>query len=145
MFVYIFLESLKLNEAEVWFNATVWCLLTCLANRAIHLEVAFTFTPINALHRFVARKSQLKITSSHNGTNLVGAERKLQSQIRTWKQSTIGQATLQKTIDCNFNLPAASHSGEVRECQIWTIRKILCNQLKEQLLNNEALQVFLRG
>ena len=113
MLVYTFLEPLKLNEAEVWFNATVCCLLTCLAIRAIHLEVAFTSTPINALRRFVARRGQVKIIRSDNGTNLVGAERKLQSPIQTWKQSNIGQAMLQKTIDCNFNPPAASHSGEV--------------------------------
>lgn len=53
-------------------------LFTCLTVRAVHIEVAYsldTDSCINALRRFQARRGQVSIIRSDNGTNLVGAER----------------------------------------------------------------------
>ncbi|XP_070549171.1 uncharacterized protein [Ptychodera flava] len=120
---------------------------TCLNMRAIHLEVAYSLDTnsfINALRRFIARRGQVKVLRSDNGTNLVGAERELREAINNWNQVKIGTALGQKNITWQFNPPSGSHFGGIWERQIRTIRKVLFSLLKEQMvhLNDEALQTL---
>ncbi|XP_070549375.1 uncharacterized protein [Ptychodera flava] len=108
---------------------------TCLNMRAIHLEVAYSLDTnsfINALRRFIARRGQVKVLRSDNGTNLVGAERELREAINNWNQVKIGTALGQKNITWQFNPPSGSHFGGIWERQIRTIRKVLFSLLKEQ-------------
>ncbi|XP_043956787.1 uncharacterized protein LOC122822295 [Gambusia affinis] len=52
-------------------------LFTCLAIRAVHIEVAHsldTDSCINAIRRFMCRRGQVMVLRSDNGTNFVGAE-----------------------------------------------------------------------
>lgn len=89
---------------------------TCLACRAIHIEVAAsldTDSYINALRRFIARRGQAKIIWSDNGTNFVGAERELKRSINEWNISCIQESMLQRSIDWKFNPPYGSHHGGV--------------------------------
>ncbi|KAK0132603.1 hypothetical protein N1851_032471 [Merluccius polli] len=60
-------------------------IFTCLAIRAIHIEVAPSLDTdyfINALRRFVARRGQVREIRSDNGTNFIGGERELREAIR---------------------------------------------------------------
>lgn len=55
-------------------------IFTCLAIRAVHIEVASSFDTdscLNARRRFVARRGQVKVLRSDNGTNFVAAEHEL--------------------------------------------------------------------
>ncbi|XP_072041251.1 uncharacterized protein [Amphiura filiformis] len=82
---------------------------TCLAVRAIHIEKADTLETdscICAIRRFIARRGQVKEVWSDNGTNLVGAKRELQEQIRKWNQAQIHSELLQDHVDWRFNPPA---------------------------------------
>ena len=83
-------------------------IFTCLASRAVHLEVAAsldTDSYINALRRFIARRGQVKRIRSDNGTNFIGAERELTRSIQEWNQSQIQSAMLQKNVDWKLTLP----------------------------------------
>ena len=65
-------------------------IFTCLASRAVHLEVAAsmdTDSYINVLRRFIARRGQVTRMRSDNGTNFVGAEHELVRAIRDWNVS----------------------------------------------------------
>ena len=56
------------------------CIFTCLATRAVHLELAgdlSTNSFIMALRRFLGRRGDPKTIRSDNGTNFVGADRDL--------------------------------------------------------------------
>lgn len=82
-------------------------IFTCLAIRAIHIEVApslDTDSFINALQRFTARCGQVKELRSDNGKNFVGAERELRVDIKEWNQCKIN-VLLQKGIKWTFNPP----------------------------------------
>ena len=60
------------------------CLLTCLTIRAIHIEIAHgldTNSFLNALRRFISRRSNPTHLYSDNGTNFVGVERVLRESI----------------------------------------------------------------
>ncbi|KAL4008773.1 hypothetical protein ACER0C_002625 [Sarotherodon galilaeus] len=121
-------------------------IFTCLAIRAVHLEVAAsldTDSSINALRRFIARRGQVVELRSDNGTNFVGAERELTKAIQEWNTCKIESTLTQKGIKWIFNTPAASHHGGVWERLIKSVRKILSATLKTQNLDEESLQTFL--
>ena len=55
-------------------------IFTCLASRAVHLEVANrvnTDSVIEALERFIARRGNMGMCRSDNGTNFVGGQAEL--------------------------------------------------------------------
>ena len=117
-------------------------MFTCLAVRAVHIEVSSTLETdsfILALRRFIARRGQVKEMYSDNGTNLVGGERELREAILRWNQVQIHELLLQKEIKWFFNPPAASHHGGSWERCIRTTRKILSALMKEQHLDDEGL------
>ncbi|XP_071951906.1 uncharacterized protein [Antedon mediterranea] len=121
-------------------------IFTCLATRAIHIEVAHsmdTDSCINALRRFVARRGQVKQIRSDNGTNFVGANKCLKEAIAEWNQNKIHNAMLQRCINWSFNAPGASHHGGIWERLIRSIRNILSSLLKEQNINDECLHTYL--
>ncbi|XP_033103398.1 uncharacterized protein LOC117106155 [Anneissia japonica] len=64
-------------------------LFTCMASRAVHLEVAHTLDTascINTIKRFTARRGNVSSIRSDNGTNLVGAERELRESLHKCNQ-----------------------------------------------------------
>ena len=76
-------------------------LLTCLASRAVHIEVSDSLDVdsfLHALRRFIARE----IRSNHEGTNFVGADNELK---RAYKEM---DDLLKHNIYWRRNPPAAS-------------------------------------
>ena len=117
-------------------------LFTCLASRAVHLEMAAsldTIAFINALHRFVARRGQVRVMRSDNGTNLVGGERELREAIQDWNTYRIETFLQQKYITWLFNAPGASHHGGSWESPIRSSHRIMVGLLKEQTLSDDGL------
>ena len=93
-------------------------LFTCLALRAVHIEVAHsldTSSFINAFRRFIARRGSPRVIRSDNGTNLTSGEKELREAIGGWSKSKIGEFLLQKEVRWVFNPPAASHMGGIWE------------------------------
>ena len=121
-------------------------IFTCLATRAIHLEMASSLDTdsfIHALRRFIARRGQVKELRSDNGTNFVGAQRELKEAIEGWNQGQIHDILLQKGINWIFNPPAGSHHGGVWERLIRSVRKVLNSTLNVQSLDEEGLHTVL--
>ena len=121
-------------------------IFTCLAIRAIHLEVApslDTDSFINALRRFIARRGQVQELRSDNGTNFTGAERELRTAIEQWNQLQINGVLLQKGIKWTSNPPAGSHHGGSWERLIRSVRKVLNSTLKVQNLDEDGLHTVL--
>ena len=103
-------------------------LFTRLTVRAIHIEVANSLESdscINALRRFIARRGQVSILRSDNGTNLVGSEKEMCEAIKGWNQSKISNMFMQKGITWILNPPAGSHFGGTWERHIRSVRKFL--------------------
>ncbi len=126
------------------------CLFTCLASRAVHIEVAHSLSSdsfINALRRFMSLRGPVKVLRSDRGTNFVGAKHEL-SDSKALIESDIVKAFLLKNnceIKFVFNPPNASHFGGVYERMIRSTRNIF-NVLLEQhssQLDDESLRTFL--
>ncbi len=121
-------------------------IFTCMASRAVHLEMAYsldTDSCINALRRFVCRRGQVSHMRSDNGTNFTGAERELREALIELNNEKIQRALLQKGVHWNFNPPLSSHFGGVWERMIRMVKQILCAVLRQQTLDDEALQTVL--
>ena len=55
-------------------------LFTCLSSRAVHIECTCSLETdsfIQALRRFVARRGNIRVLRSENGSNFVGAQKEL--------------------------------------------------------------------
>lgn len=122
-------------------------IFTCLASRAVHLEVAESLNTdscINAIRRFVARRGEVQTIYSDNGTNLVGAEIELRREVEKLKTENIQHHFLNKGLTWYFNPPTASHFGGVWERIIRIIRKILNSIMKSQIihLDDEGLRTL---
>lgn len=126
-------------------------LFTCLATRAIHLEVANsleTDSYINALRRFICRRGPVRQMRSDNGSNFIGARRELKEALAEMDQNQVKQDMLKKGCDwfeVKLNVPTASHMGGVWERQIRTVRSVLSALLEKNghQMNDEALRTFM--
>ena len=126
-------------------------LFTCLASRAVHIEVAPDMTTnsfINAYRRFVSRRGQIRTLRSDCGTNIIGAKNELQAALSEMNNDKI-HATLLKD-DCDWiifqaNVPHASHMGGVWERMIRSIRGVLAGILLQHgdQLDDDLLQTFM--
>lgn len=89
-------------------------IFTCMASRAVHLEVAVSLETdacINALRRFISRRGQVVSLISDNGTNFSGAERELREAVAALNHTHIQKNLSQVGINWSFNPPAGSHHG----------------------------------
>ena len=121
----------------------IWlCVFTCLGIRAVHIEIAYdlsTDSLIQAFMRFVSRRGPPTQVFSDNGTNFKGAEIEIMQALKNWNQHRIITVLRNRSIEWQFNPPAASHAGGVWERMIRSIRKILRSILGDQLVNDETL------
>jgi len=121
-------------------------IFTCMASRAIHLEVAYSLDTdacINSLRRFICRRGQVVQIRSDNGTNFIGAERELRESLNSWNKSQIQKAMLQEGVQWSFNPPGGSHYGGVWERMIKMVKKILSSILHQQTLDDEGFHTVL--
>jgi hypothetical protein len=93
-------------------------LFTCLVTRAIHIESACSLTTdsfIQALRRFMARRSNVQEIRCDNGTNFVGAERELREALQKMDHTKLSETLMKKNIQWKFNPPAIwEESGSAR-------------------------------
>lgn len=121
-------------------------IFTCLASRAVHLEVANSLETdacINALRRFISRRGQVVHIRSDNGTNFVGAERELREALAALNHEQIQGALMPAGIKWSFNPPAGSHYGGVWERMIRIVRRVLNSVLHQQMLDDDGLHTVM--
>ena len=99
------------------------CLFTCLATRAIHLEMAWaldTESFLNCFTRFTSRRGVPSEVTSDNGTNFVGAVKEIRDLVNQLDSDRIQQKTTHmfNKVTWNFNPPAAPHFGGVHKAMI---------------------------
>ena len=88
------------------------CLFTCLAARAVHLEMAYVLDMdlfLNAFFRMANRRGLPKEMLSDNGGNFVGGNKDLSDLVEELDQDKIVKSTANQGIKWKFNLPHAPH------------------------------------
>ena len=115
------------------------CLFTCLASRAVHMEIAYgldTDTFILAMNRFEARRGTPSNYFSDNGTNFVGAQAELHEQLNA---EAIEEKLATREVKWNFNPPSAPHFGGAWERLIRPVKVALAAALSGQTLTDDVL------
>ena len=118
------------------------CLFTCMATRAVHLEMAYgldTDSFMNAFYRFVNRRGYPHEVTSDNGTNFVGAQQEMKQLITEIDRKKVVSSTSSKGIKWNFNPPAAPHFGGVFEIMIKAAKRSVYAILSNADVNDEEL------
>ena len=116
--------------------------------RVVHIEVAQTMETgsfINSLRQFMATHGKREEMRLDNGTNFKGGNSKLTEAIKQRNHNNLNAFFLQEEIRWHFNPPHASHMGGAWERPIRTVRKVSSGPLKEQVLDDEGLQMLLCG
>ena len=103
------------------------CLFTCLATRAVHLEMAYSLDTdsfLNAFSRMTARRGTPSFVLSDNGTNYVGAEKDICQKVQKLDERKIVETTTQhQPIQWKFKPPSAPHFGGVFESMVKCAKK----------------------
>ena len=122
-------------------------LITCLATRAVHLEVANSLDLdcfLMALRRFIARRGgRPRVIWSDNGTNLVAGEKEIRESLKEWNQARITDELSQRQIEWKFIPPSASHMGGVWERLVASTKRALRVVLGSQCVSDDLLQTVL--
>ena len=121
-------------------------LVTCLASRAVHLEVTSSLDTdcfLLALPRFIARRGRPTQIFSDNGKNLKRGEKELREALQQWNKAHINDALAQHNIKWYFNPPAAPHMGGCWESLISSVKRALRVTTGRRLVSEEVLQTVL--
>ncbi|CAG7733207.1 unnamed protein product [Allacma fusca] len=120
-------------------------IFSCLATRAIHLEIAEKLnsdSAIMAILRLMALRGQIHTIWSDNGKNLVGADREIKSALENVNGDEIQRKLSIKGINWKFIPPAAPHWGGSWERLIQSVKRALRAVLSKQVLGSEALETL---
>ncbi|GFT27299.1 putative gag-pol protein [Trichonephila clavipes] len=125
-------------------------LFVCLATKAVHIEAVGDLTTdsfIAALRRFSARRGAPRHIYSDNGTNFVGARRKLDEIRKLWLSLPTNEAISyylsKSSIDWHFIPPSSPHFGGIWESGIRSVKFHLKRVLGKTILTFEELTTLL--
>ena len=126
------------------------CLFTCLATRAIHLEMAWaldTESFLNAFTRFNSRRGVPSEVTSDNGTDFVGAVNELSELVSKIDPDRVQQKTtnLFNKVKWHFNPPAAPHFGGAHEAMIKSAKRAIYAVLGNVDIRDEELVTAFAG
>ena len=124
-------------------NEKRWCcLFTCLTMRALHIEVVLkldTDSCLKAIMRYIARRGKPSTIISNNGTNFVGAERKISEYVAAWNKEGIEQHLVQRGIKWKLNPPTAPHFVGVWERLVRGCKKSIYVVLGNRSVTEDVL------
>ena len=124
------------------------CLFTCLATRAVHLEMAYgldTDSFLNAFYRMASRRGLPEEMFSDNGTNFKGADAELKSLVNELDEDKITLSTANRGVVWHFNPPLAPHFGGIHETMIKSAKRAIQAILGKADINDEELTTAMIG
>ena len=124
------------------------CLFTCLATRAVHLEMAFaldTDSFLNAFYRMVSCRGKPEEVVPDNGGNFVAADKELQELVKRLEQNRIIQSAANRGIKWHFNPPLSPHFGGAHEIMIKAAKRVLKGILTDANVSDEELMTAITG
>ncbi|XP_055527578.1 uncharacterized protein LOC129720168 [Wyeomyia smithii] len=121
-------------------------LVTCLAVRAVHLEVVHSLTTqacLMAIRRFIGKRGMPDEVFSDNGTNFKGASKELIAWIKRINMEC-ADSLVDSVMKWNFNPPGTPHMGGIWERMVRSVKEAMkalddgCRLTDEVLLTTLA-------
>ena len=124
------------------------CRFTCLATRAVHLELAYSLDTdvfLNAFYRMVSCCGLPQDMLSDNGTNFIGGERELYELVLQMDKDKIQNSTANSGVKWHCNPPATPHFSVVHEAMIKSAKEAIYRILGDvDITDEELLSVVVR-
>lgn len=117
----------------------------CFSVKAVHLEVVSDLTTdafLAAFDRFVARRGLPSDIYSDNGTNFVGADKKLQALINS-PEGQVSIANSRSNCVWHFNPPSAPHFGGLWEAAVRSTKRLLVRIIGTHVFTFEEFSTIL--
>ncbi|XP_067667338.1 uncharacterized protein [Haliotis asinina] len=124
------------------------CLFTCLATRAVHLEMAYCLDSdsfLNAFYRMVNRRGLPSVVVSDNGTNFTGAVKELKLLVDQLDRNHIQSSLANRGVVWKFNPPYAPHFGGSFEAMIKASKRAIYAILGNSDITDEELITAFTG
>lgn len=124
------------------------CVFTCLATRAVHLEIAMgldTDSFLNAFYRMVNRRGLPKSITSDNGTNFIGSEKELRKLAECLDKNKIQKKTADRGVEWHFNPPLGPHFGGAHEIMVKAAKRAIYATLENSDISDEELMTAFTG
>ena len=125
------------------------CLFTCLATRAVHLEMAYgldTDSFLKAFCRMVNRQGLPEEMLSDNETNFVGANEELHELVKQMtKDSKVNESLVKQGVKWTFNPPYAPHFRGVFKTMIKAAKRAIIAILQNADITDEELLTAFTG
>jgi hypothetical protein len=128
-------------------NKRYLCLFTCLATRAVHLELSFSLDTdsfLNAFFRMASRRGMPADVLTDNGSNFVGGQNELE-ELKELDQDKIQNDTAGYGVKWHFQPPLAPHFSGVHESLIKSAKRAIYAILGNADINDEELQSAIVG
>jgi hypothetical protein len=129
-------------------NKRYLCLFTCVATRAVHLEIAYSLDTgsfLNAFWRFTHRRGIPSEMTSDNGKNFIAGEKEIRKLVTDLNQEVINEKTTDKGITWKFNPPYSPHHGGIFETMIKAAKKAMYSQISDTDITDEELITTITG
>ena len=120
-------------------------LLTCMATRAVHLEVVHAMdnsSLLMAIQRFIDRRGKPAMMRSDNGTSFVSGSKQLE-RTRILNDDNFTRGMTDKSIEWMFNPPHAPHFGGVWERLVRSAKNALLVALRDESVTDEVLHTVI--
>ncbi|XP_044571170.1 uncharacterized protein LOC123257198 [Drosophila ananassae] len=135
------------NRGQKTFKGYI-AVFVCMATKAIHLEVVSDLTSdafLAAFKRFLARRGKCANIYSDNGTNFVGASRKLDEELEKAirENSKIASQLQKERIQWHFIPPASPHFGGIWEAGVKSMKYHLKRVIGDNVLTFEEMSTLL--
>jgi hypothetical protein len=119
------------------------CIFTCLATRAVHIELVCSLETdsfLMSFQRFVSRRGPVSEVYSDCGTTFIGADRELNEAVRNWNDDSKLKSYFSKQeVKWTFSPPKAPHLNGAVERIIKSCKRALNITLREQTFHEDVL------
>ncbi|XP_075163365.1 uncharacterized protein LOC142235999 [Haematobia irritans] len=118
----------------------------CFTSKAVHLELVSNLTSecfLLCFKRFVSRRGLPSKVLCDNGTNFVGADRKLKELYRKLTNGELVSQAAKMEVEFSFIPPRAPHFGGLWEAAVKSAKYLLIRAIGSALLSVEEFQTVL--
>jgi hypothetical protein len=118
-------------------------IFTCLATRAVHVDLAQSYTTqafLMTLRRFVSVRGYPKKLLSDNGPQLKAANEELKKMMKNWSWEELAEFGVMEGMEWEFTPPDAPWRNGVTEALVKSVKKAITVSIQDNVMTFSELQ-----
>lgn len=125
---------------------TYGVVFVCMVTRSVHLDLAENLSTsafLDVYDRFIHRRGLCQVLFSDNGTQFVGADRKMKMDVAQWRSEAALQHLADHGTEWRFITAGAPHHGGLWEAAVKSTKKHLLKVVGQRVLSFNQLATLL--